>query len=48
MKRLVMNYGSGFSRAAFTLLKIISLIRRTICKKARAFIDSDIRLTEFL
>jgi len=33
MKRLVMNYGSGFSRAPFILLKIINLRRQKSTQK---------------
>jgi len=48
MKRLVMNYGSGFSRAAVYFAKNHQFDKaEQYAQKARAFIDSDIRLTEF-
>jgi tetratricopeptide (TPR) repeat protein len=48
MKRLVMNYGSGFSRAAVYFAQNHKFDKaEQYAKKARAFIDSDIRLTEF-
>ncbi|MBP9038076.1 MAG: sulfite exporter TauE/SafE family protein, partial [Candidatus Syntrophosphaera sp.] len=48
MKRLVMNYGSGYSRAAVYFAKNHQFDKaEQYAKKARAFIDSDIRLTEF-
>lgn len=48
MKRLVMNYGSGYSRAAVYFAKNHQFDKaEQYAKKARAFIDNDIRLTEF-
>lgn len=48
MRRLVMNYGSGFVKAAihFTKSKDFATAERYI-ERARKYIDSEIKLTEF-
>lgn len=48
MQRLVMNYGSGFSRAAIWFAKNRQFDKaEQYAQKAKTFIDSDLRLTEF-
>ncbi|MCD8480967.1 MAG: hypothetical protein LRZ88_12705 [Candidatus Cloacimonetes bacterium] len=48
MRRLVMNYGSGFVRAATYLAEKGEYQKASeYIERARVFVDDDIRLTEF-
>ncbi len=48
MRRLIMNYGSGYARAAVYYTKQKDFAKAgAYAKKARKYIDSDLRMTEF-
>ncbi len=48
MKRLIMNYGSGYARAAIWFAKQNQFAKAQVyANKARKFIDSDLRMSEY-